>query len=340
MFGSISSSVLALRTQIGDFWESTAKLNQDHSSLSCMRWPLVVAVMLGLTTLAGCSSGPTEIAGNGVHLQPRERDSTGDVASASPRVPRTTGSTTVSEHPQGKTSDERGAIRGVVVDAAIKPLAGAVVELVGQHRNVTTLESGEFAFDLLEPGTYFVEAKAARYLVAQNSVQVVAGKSEPVRIILEGDGVPYPRHVTEKFVGHADFDLGVVVEDSLPMQCLCNWTIYPEPGFKTFVVEGSGSTSTPRPPDTGQPLLEGQTLRQIYWTFLDKEQTHGTGYNYTDFPFTSHVAGDKFTDATSEITVTVGGGFLPPGQMQFDIFVTTFYVDPAPPGWSLINGDK
>jgi hypothetical protein len=275
---------------------------------------LFVALGLGL---AGCSEEPT------VHGQ-------GAAAGTTP------GSTQTSQEPiDVKTSSQRGGILGVVVDPAIRPLAGANVTLVGQDRNATTNANGEFGFDLLEPGTYFLQAHAAHFLVSQSSVQVEPGKTQSVRILLESDGVPLPSHPTEKKTGFAEMDLGVLGADSLPLQCQCAWTVYPEAGFRTFVVEGQGTTQTPRPPN---PNNAG-TLKQIWWTLHDKPWTHGIGYNYTDFPFTAHLSGAMFLNSTSELVLQVDGGGWPNGQMQFDIFLTTFYIEPAPPGWSFLKGD-
>lgn len=271
-----------------------------------------------VVVLAGCAETP--------QAESHGARGTGDDTGAPP--------TTSSEPLPVKTSSERGGIRGVVVDAAIRPLAGAVVTLAADGRNVTTAADGQFAFDLLDPGTYFLEASAPRFLVSQSSVQVEAGKTQSVRLLLEGDGMPLPRHQTEQFTGFAEMDLGILAPDTLPQQCACSWTMYPEAGFRTFVVEGTGSGSLPRPPETGQGAL-----KQVWWTFHDAAWTHGTGYNYADFPFSAHLAGDLFLNGTDEITIQVSGNNWPNGRMQFDVFVTTFYVDAAPEGWSLLKGD-
>jgi hypothetical protein len=72
-----------------------------------------------------------------------------------------------------------GIIRGIVVDAAIRPLAGARVVLVGSAHVATTNQGGAFGFEDLQPGTYFVEASMANFTSIQSSANVVAGEKQP-----------------------------------------------------------------------------------------------------------------------------------------------------------------
>jgi hypothetical protein len=230
-----------------------------------------------------------------------------------------------------------GAISGVVVDPTITPVRNATVQVKGLARNFTTGANGAFEVLDLRPGVYFLEVRAARFLVSQSSVEVVAAKSISVRIVLEGDGQPSPKHSTEKFKGHADLDLGILAPDILPLQCTCSFATHPEAGFRTFVIEATGTTGTPRPP---APPPADKTLAQVWWTFLDKPQTHGLGYQYNDFPFTAYAAGKLFLNGTDEIDLTVSGNNWPNGQMDFDLYITTFYWEAAPEGWSFLRGDE
>lgn len=74
-----------------------------------------------------------------------------------------------------------GVIRGVVVDERIVPVADATINLGGaaEQREATSDGEGRFAFDGLEPGTYFLTAKHLLYTEVQTTVEVVAGISEP-----------------------------------------------------------------------------------------------------------------------------------------------------------------
>ncbi|MGB0652962.1 MAG: carboxypeptidase-like regulatory domain-containing protein [Thermoplasmatota archaeon] len=90
-----------------------------------------------------------------------------------------------------EATDDTGVIRGVVVDSAIRPVAGVTIEvpLPGEGEPLTTTSNdlGAFGLEGLEPGSYFVKASKAGYTETQQSVQVVAGVSTPppVKILLE-----------------------------------------------------------------------------------------------------------------------------------------------------------
>lgn len=72
-----------------------------------------------------------------------------------------------------------GVIRGVVVDDAIRPIAGALIAIQGGPLNTTSADSGAFGFEGLEPGTYFLQVAKAGFQPAQVSVDVVAGIPDP-----------------------------------------------------------------------------------------------------------------------------------------------------------------
>ena len=97
-----------------------------------------------------------------------------------------------------KATETTGIIRGIVVDEAIRPLAGAVIGTTlpdGAARNTTSAADGAFGFDGLPPGTYFLTVQKPGYLVQQANADVVAGVSEPalVKVLLTADpsSLPY-----------------------------------------------------------------------------------------------------------------------------------------------------
>src|SRR6266550_4068197 len=59
------------------------------------------------------------------------------------------------------------SVSGAVTDSEGKAIAGAIVTLTSVETNTvrtaTTSESGSFQFDLVQPGTYTVEATAAGF---------------------------------------------------------------------------------------------------------------------------------------------------------------------------------
>ncbi len=88
-----------------------------------------------------------------------------------------------------------GVIRGVVVDEAVRPIAGAAITLAGDDpREATSSEAGAFAFAGLEPGTYFLTTTKIGYSSVQTSVDVVAGVQEPpiTKVLLVADPTSTP----------------------------------------------------------------------------------------------------------------------------------------------------
>lgn len=91
-----------------------------------------------------------------------------------------------------------GILRGIVVDEAIRPVAGADIGARGPDgpvANTTSAADGAFGFDGLAPGTYFLEVHKPGFVAAQASSEVVAGLGDPpiVKVLLVADpsSVPY-----------------------------------------------------------------------------------------------------------------------------------------------------
>lgn len=102
-----------------------------------------------------------------------------------------------------KVDDKTGVILGVVVDASITPVVDATVRLEPGALEATTDREGRFAFDDLEPGPYFVEARKPGYIAAEQGVEVEAGVARPdiIKILLEPDPETVPFVATTKFDG-------------------------------------------------------------------------------------------------------------------------------------------
>ncbi len=96
-----------------------------------------------------------------------------------------------------QADDSTGILRGVVVDEAIRPIAGALVTALrpgGGNVSMTTQDDGLFGYDGLEPGTYFVTVAKAGYVAQQASGEVVAGEAEPkaLKVLLLADPTTRP----------------------------------------------------------------------------------------------------------------------------------------------------
>lgn len=149
-----------------------------------MRGLLVLLLVAPL--LAGCSSKGTDAAGPVAEFEDLGLEAT---------------STT-------------GVIRGVVVDEAIRPLAGATIVLTGGATDIATnsTDAGSFGFDGLAPGTYFLAASKLGYFEAQSAAEVVAGVAEPpiVKMQLASDVASRPYFVLHKWEGFLECGLSVI----------------------------------------------------------------------------------------------------------------------------------
>ncbi len=139
-----------------------------------MRW----GVFLLAVVLAGCSSGPSGGAGAGESL---------------------------GEDVEVHVTDTTGAIRGVVVDEAIRPVAGAAVTLLAEPpQAANTTDGGTFSFSDLAPGTYFLQVSRLGFASVQASAEVVAGLAEPpvVRVQLARDASQMPYTAAQSKTGY------------------------------------------------------------------------------------------------------------------------------------------
>lgn len=89
-----------------------------------------------------------------------------------------------------------GALAGVVVDDAVRPVAGANVtaRLADRTANATTDAGGLFRIDGLTPGAYIVEVSKAYYGTLQQAIDVRAGVEPPLakfQLNFMAGSVPY-----------------------------------------------------------------------------------------------------------------------------------------------------
>ncbi|MHB1260559.1 MAG: carboxypeptidase-like regulatory domain-containing protein [Thermoplasmatota archaeon] len=107
---------------------------------------------------------------------------------------------------EGQPLPEAGVLAGIVVDAALRPLVGAAVNVTqagGEPIRQETDVNGSFAFAGLPPGTYAVEATKERHLSAHAIAQVPAGGAGPlVQLVLEVQVDEVPFVVVVKWEGY------------------------------------------------------------------------------------------------------------------------------------------
>lgn len=112
-----------------------------------------LAALLVLVLLAGCSHNATPPVGDGLHA-----------------------------------SATTGVLRGVVVDDAIRPLAGVRLEIrqgSSLLHNLTAATDGQFRIGGLAPGSYFITATKAHYGAVQASATIEAGVDNPAALRIQ-----------------------------------------------------------------------------------------------------------------------------------------------------------
>lgn len=88
--------------------------------------------------------------------------------------------------PSDASESVGGTLEGVVVDAAIRPLAGVTLRLEPGGLNQTSNANGRFAFVDVQPSDYILSASKAGYLPKKTPVHIGTTGSEPlVRLVLD-----------------------------------------------------------------------------------------------------------------------------------------------------------
>jgi outer membrane protein OmpA-like peptidoglycan-associated protein len=119
-----------------------------------------------------------------VELAPYPTEETGeepeDSASDSSPEPSREVSVTCALRPQPR----KAALEGTVTASSGLPLGGASLELLGPEPATTVSQpSGDFAFEVA-PGSYTLRAEAEGCFIKQQAVELVAGETAPVQLVL------------------------------------------------------------------------------------------------------------------------------------------------------------
>ncbi|MGB1586696.1 MAG: carboxypeptidase-like regulatory domain-containing protein [Thermoplasmatota archaeon] len=117
-----------------------------------------------------------------------------------------------------EATEDTGIIRGVVVDTAVVPIAGVTVNVQGRDLVQETDENGQFGFDGLEPGTYFLELSKIGYIPVRANAEVQAAVAQPpvVKVRMEADLANIPYASTQHHKGYYQCGLSFVVVCGAP----------------------------------------------------------------------------------------------------------------------------
>jgi hypothetical protein len=220
----------------------------------------------------------------------------------------------------------KGAVAGVVVDEAIRPIAGAEVSMAGEVV-ATTGDDGVFVLDALDPGLAVFAVSAEGFFPIQTSADVLPGETSQVRVQLPRDARPQPYHVTYALDGFMEASTGYAqtyVEDAAATPlCDCRLVFTPEPNATTLVYEAYWEHTLPDPGG----------LAEYYWIVY---QTEGEGGDegYCLSPCVQQLGFGGFTPG-AEVVARLDSPDTPVFQQPFKLFVTVFYHGEAPDGWTL-----
>lgn len=266
-----------------------------------MRW-LAVGILV-VVLLAGCGGKKASGAGE-VRL--------GDGQRISLDLP---------EDQQPDPEDIRGVVSGVVVDDAIYPVAGATVRLTKLATEAMTDDGGLFVFESLPPGLHAIEASKDGYAVGLGTVNVRSG--QVVKAVLMAPRLPYqaPYHTTQ------------VLEEFRPLQ----QDLLEDPRFHVVALDGAPAGMVVESYWEGlQPFVSDPLVYRVAAESNETVVEEGSGPN----PLRLEFAADWFPadEYAVRITVSPDPVTLPPEAVGRS-YVTLFYVDPPPPGWSFVAGD-
>jgi len=241
---------------------------------------------------------------------------------------------------------DRGTISGVVVDAAIRPIAAANLTLVGQGVTTAADANGVFVLPNLKPGLFTIQAHAKGFLPVQSTAEVQAGQTTKVRMVMDVDRTPLPFHTpTIKFKGFYTVGSGLADEVQTlegnrsvgPVQtpwaatCTCVWDVSFDPNATTFVIEDSYTESIQEPSQVGSPEMtfkfdvDKGTDPALIFCYGVPCSFHEWGSNVSKDASKAHI---HFWSNDSWVAV----------NEEFQAFFTVFYVAPAPAGWSFLGG--
>jgi hypothetical protein len=265
-----------------------------------MRWALVVLLALALAGCGGKGDGANQVR-------------LGDGSRISLDLPA---------EQQPDPEDIHGAISGVVVDDAIFPVPGATVGIRDRDLSATADEDGLFAFEGMPPGLYTLEVRKEGHAAGLGTVNVKSG--QVAKAVVQSPRLPFvaPYHATWAFDE-------VRTPDDLIWGTAGNHehVVALDHPLKTLVLESAW-----------QGIQDGLGDPLDYW--VDGERTSdepatGSAPNPMVQTFGDDlVAPDEYA---VRLRVTPSWASVPL-QAQGKVFATLFYVEPAPPGWSIAGG--
>lgn len=262
-----------------------------------------------------------------------------------------------------------GAVAGVVVDQAIRPVEGATVTLSGggEPRSAETLADGAFRFDDVAPGGYVLSASHLLYTGVQSSVQVVEGDVATAKLLVERRFTQDAYHESLKFDGFIQCGYDATVISSLcandytrfvtdPQCPQCEHLLGDNRGTD-FAVGGGWQTMVFEM--TWDPPVQATSERmRLIVSHTPRVASHwycsGSGPDPVYLRMDVNVTCEDQQDDPAQVPPEglpnmhlFAAVDAPPGQFfavtfsqRFTVFMNLFYFGAAPEGWSFIRGDE
>lgn len=266
------------------------------------------------------------------------------------------GCTTAPPAPAGIPVDEAGralpTLQGIVVDAAIRPLAGATVRLLGTDVDATTDTDGHY--EIHRPTGRAEDVLAAAFMEGfvplTHRVQLSGHRSASLDFVLETDPTVVPHVEVLQFRGMLGCRVaasGAVVFESIscdppelnaPRDAPKPWIWYvnPTPGFAGAVVELDWEAESPSTQSL-RARLDGPVMGGLEAPIV--AQATGESPLRLEVPEAAARAFPRWSALRLVVELTPEAAGDPAAaasvEQRFDAYATVFYVDPAPPGYTL-----
>ncbi len=235
--------------------------------------------------------------------------------------------------PQEVKVDNRrlGAISGVIIDEAIRPIAGASIERTdvdGATKSTQSDKTGRFVMEDLEPGLYFLTVRAESHLNAQQAVEVLAGKVSKPKIVLNRDATTQPYQETVALNGILRASTWYATYAYTRMAgnwelCECEFIVEMAPSVEGIIVEAFWE---PRVAIPGH---------ELFFEVASAELGRGDAL-YSTTPFHKIYLKEFFEGHADQALIRVGSRAADVDQ-EFEVFVTMFHLSEPPEDWSIAH---
>lgn len=236
-----------------------------------------------------------------------------------------------------------GTLAGIVRTAALEPIANATLTVPRESRTVTTNEAGLFRIEALPPGEHMVTIAAKGFVTRSLTAAVRNGTLSEVDIVLERAGSTEPYHETIELAGflscsaRAATPMGEELRDCASADPNHRDAFEFEVGEKAkqVVVE---LVWTPDDNPAGKRLT--LFLETAGYGALDLDLGNATGEGYAAVRAPVDVVARYYPEgglmrARVELTPTEPVAIA--AQARFTVYVTAFYHEPAPEGFSVLQ---